>query len=275
MSEPVSNRPPIATAPLSVILRAGPPSDEVDAALARWRKYLCTLERPFEILLLREHPVERVVLPAVDPTGVVREYPHDRVGGVGPALQEALRAARYPLIATCLCDGQYQPHDLNRLLGAIDHVDVVTGFRVWRPVPWWRRSLDAVQSLLARVALGVGLEPRRGWLGSLGWRRRLLARWVFGLRLIDPECPFRLYRRAVFRNIPLQSRGPFVDVEILAKANHLAFLLTEEPVSWVPPETVVPEVPPFRVEASALFRHADFSPVGEFAEAGGPRAPQD
>lgn len=272
MSEPVPNRPPIAAAPLSVILLAGPASAASDAALALWRQYLEALDRPFEILLLREHPIEQVVLPAEDPTGIVREFPHDRIGGVGPALQEALRIARYPLVVTCPCDGQYQPSDLNRLLASIDLVDIVAGFRVWQPVPWWRRGLDAGQSLLARVVLGVGLEPRRGWLGTLGWRRRLLARWVFGLRLLDPECPYRLYRREVFRNIPLQSRGPFVQVEILAKANHLALMLTEEPVTWTPPTTTAPEVPPFRVEASALFRHPDFRAVElqPFAESPAP-----
>src|SRR3712207_7375995 len=46
--------------------------------------------------------------------------------------------------------------------------------------------------------------------------RRWVARWVFGVGLHDPECPFRLARREVVTRFPLQSAGPFALVEMLA-----------------------------------------------------------
>jgi hypothetical protein len=81
--------------------------------------------------------------------------------------------------------------------------------------------LDIVIALASRVVIGVPLMPRVCWLGSEGRGRRWVARWVFGVRVLDPECPFRLARREIFQHLPIQSSGPFVQVEMLAKANHL------------------------------------------------------
>jgi hypothetical protein len=67
--------------------------------------------------------------------------------------------------------------------------------------------------VLGRIIIGVSLEPTICWLGSVGWGRRWLARWVFGVRLRDPECPFRLARRTIFQRMPLQSRGSFVQIK--------------------------------------------------------------
>jgi hypothetical protein len=55
-----------------------------------------------------------------------------------------------------------------------------------------------------------------------------LARVLFGVRQHDITCPFRLHRRDIFARIPLQSDGPFVHVEILAKANFLGLVMGEE-----------------------------------------------
>ena len=53
--------------------------------------------------------------------------------------------------------------------------------------------------------------------------------------------------------IVLQSRGPFALVELLAKANHLELIMTEEPVAWTPPLTGWPASAGFAEEARALF----------------------
>ena len=45
----------------------------------------------------------------------------------------------------------------------------------------------------------------------------------------------RLARREIFQHIPLQSKGSFAQIEMLAKANHLTCLIADEPVTWTPP----------------------------------------
>ena len=67
------------------------------------------------------------------------------------------------------------------------------------------RGLAAVLRGFIRVLFGLSLPPRLCWLGVSGWGRRWLARWLFGVRVQDPECAFRLFRRSIFRRIPIQT----------------------------------------------------------------------
>src|SRR5206468_12751574 len=118
---------------------------------------------------------------------------HARPEGIGAVLRTGLAAARLPLFFYAECSSAYQPADLGGLLEAIDKVDLVSGYRVWsrQRRPW---SRHAYQGLL---------------------------RFVYGLRLTDVDCVFKLFRRSIFARIPIQSDGPFVHAEVLAKANFL------------------------------------------------------
>src|SRR5204863_8327961 len=125
--------------------------------------------------------------------------------------------------------------EFKRLLDKIDKVDLVTGYRLWLPVPPLLRVLGRIYRGFVRVVFGIPLEPLPAWLGDHGQRKRWLARWVFGVRVHDVECAFRLFRRSVLARMPIQSHGPFAQVEILAKANFLGCWMFEVPVSYQPP----------------------------------------
>jgi hypothetical protein len=167
------------------------------------------------------------------------------------------------------------------LLDAIDRVDLVTGCRAGR-APWWWRGLAALLRGVIRVLFGLTLPPRLCWLGASGWGRRWLARWVFGVRVQDPECAFRLFRRSVFRRLPIQTDGDFAQVEILAKANFLGHLLDEVQVSHRPAGAGdrLAAGPPQHLwrDVRRLFTAADFGPVTlppeEVAPAAEPTAEQ-
>lgn len=237
MPEPTP-RTPIATAPLSVVLTAWNNAADLDDVLRGWRAALETLKRPFEIVLVDDGSTDATLAQA---SAIAQDHPWLRLvlseahSGVGVALRRGIEAATHPLVVTAPADKQFSPADLPRLLETIDQVDIVTGYRVWRPVPRWLRLSDGLKRFMCRLLLGSAPDPRDCWLGWSGWRRRFLARWIFGVRVQDPECPFRLYRREIFQRIPLQSRGSAVQLEILAKANHLERIMAEAPVSWLPP----------------------------------------
>jgi hypothetical protein len=258
MSEPTS-RPPIASAPLSVILFAQAHSSEQTDALAIWQRFLESLKRPHEILLVQENgPVPTPSEAALEAPSHVRTFTYDRATGCRDAVSAALAAAQYPLLAFSTCDQQYQPQDLEPMLKMIDNVDLVVGYRMGGKAPQWRLVLDTFNLLFCRIVLGIPLEPRRSWLGSAGWGRRGVARWIYGVRVQDPECPFRLARREIFTRWPIQSRGPFLQVEVLAKANHLTCLMAEEGVSWTPPDVPMEDAITFGQDAWAIFGAPDF-----------------
>src|SRR5207248_6099704 len=105
------------------------------------------------------------------------------------------------------CSNSYEPSDLARLLEVIDKVDLVSGCRVGR----FARERTSVWSQYAY----------RGFL-----------RLLFGLRLKDVDCSFKLFRRSMFARIPIQSDGPFVHAEIRAKANFLGCIMSGVPVRY-------------------------------------------
>src|ERR1043166_7214167 len=104
MSEPAP-RPPIATAPISVLLFAHALSTETADALRAWRQYLDTLNRAYEILLIQETRPEVEPVPADDAgPQATRVFRYDRATGFRDALNEAIRAAQHPLLAFCTAD---------------------------------------------------------------------------------------------------------------------------------------------------------------------------
>lgn len=249
---------PLASAPLSVLLIAQNCwADDVEEAGAGWLEYLRGLGRGFEVILLDDGANAAATDRLAERFLEIRVVHHSRAQGLGRSLREGLALAQHPLVFYSLCNKQYCPADLSKLLEQIVNVQVVTGRRVSGRAPWWLRFADLGQRVFCRVVFGLPLERRLGWLGWKAARHRLLARWLFGLRFHDPESMFCLLRREIFTRIPIQSRGSFAPVEILAKANFLAASGMEVPVSFAPAR---PE-PSFFQEALRLFQEPDFGPA--------------
>jgi hypothetical protein len=260
MSEP--NQGPASAPPaLSVILFAEALSTQTADALAAWKGYLDGRRAAYEILLIQETRPE--VPPSADEPARpdIRCFAYDRASGFRAALNDAVAATQHPWVVFCPCDLQYQPGDLDgmlKVMAAEEQVDLVVGYRKGGQAPPWRVFLDTALGVFCRVILGVPIEPRVCWLGSAGWGRRWVARWIFGLRVLDPECPFRIIRRALLARFPIQSGGPFAQVEMLAKANHLSGMMTQEPVTWTAPATPASAAISFGDDAWRVFRTPDF-----------------
>jgi glycosyltransferase involved in cell wall biosynthesis len=240
MSDPFE-RSPIAQAPLSVLFPAHNREACLEKVLANWMVYLDSLRREYEVLLVddgsTDHTAELAAALAAK-WSRLQLLRHPSRQGIGAALRTGLGAARFPLLFYAECSTAYQPADLSRLLEAIDKVDMASGQRVW-------------QSGRQRFS----------------WRQyayRGLLRFVFGLRLRDVDCAFKLFRRSIFARIPIQSDSSFVHAEILAKANFLTCIMTEVPVRYQPsraPDAQVSPVAAWRADASRVFFHPDFGPT--------------
>jgi len=247
-----------------VVLLARNEQDHIVEVVDNWLARLDKLGRDHEILLVDDGSSDRtgsLAAGLASRHAQVKVLSHPTERGVGAALQTALAAARHPLLFYAPCDRQFQPAELRRLLAEIDKVHLVSGYRAGQPVPGGLRRLGRVYRLLVRLLLGMALEPQPGWLG---WREnayRGVARLLFGVRLADVNCPFRLFRRSIFSRIPIQSQGPFVHVEILAKANFLGCYMTDEvPLAHRPRAEERPRKAIWG-DASRVFFHPSFGPV--------------
>jgi glycosyltransferase involved in cell wall biosynthesis len=138
----------------------------------------------------------------------VRVIHHPTNLGYAEALKNGFTGARCKLVFYTDSDLQFDVREVKNLLPAIEDYDIVSGFRIYRYDP------------LSRL--------------MLSWGYNLVARIIFRLRVRDIDCAFKLFRREVFDVIEIKSKKFFVDTEILAKARHHGFRMTEIGVRHYP-----------------------------------------
>ncbi len=138
----------------------------------------------------------------------VRVIHHLHNRGYGAALQSGFKAATKQWVFYTDGDGQFDIAELPGLLKFTDKYDVVTCYR-----------LNRQDSLFRKL---------NGW----GWST--LTCLMFGLRIKDIDCAFKLYRREIFDNIEMHSQGALIDAEILARAKRAGYTMVQMPVHHYP-----------------------------------------
>lgn len=239
-NESTPNLRPIADAAVSVILLAHNDAAHAENVLEGWCKQFEQMQRTFEIIVVDDGSSDAtasIVTRIAQNRPNVKLLRHEQAEGDGVALRTGFAAVKHPLLFYSTCDRQYLPVDFHLLFADLDKVHIVSGFRRWQPVPRPLRVLGRTWQIALRVLFNVQSELLPGWLGLWQHVYAKFMRIVFGLRLRDERCLFRLFRRAIFERIPIQSHGRFVHDEILAKANFLDALMTEVPIQYRPPSS--------------------------------------
>lgn len=135
----------------------------------------------------------------------VRIVQHEANRGYGAALRSGFSAARKELIFYTDGDAQYDPMDLRALWPAMTpNVDLVNGYKTSRSDP------------LHRVVLGRAYHHA--------------VKLLFGLKLRDVDCDFRLLRRAVFDRVTLHEDSGSICLEMMKKIQDAGFRIVEVPV---------------------------------------------
>lgn len=136
---------------------------------------------------------------------VVHNRPNQGYGG---ALRAGLTSATREYVFYTDGDGQFDIGEIERLIPLLERYDIISAYRVNRQEGWLRR------------------------INAAGWT--LLMRLVFGLRLRDIDCAFKIYPRRLFEACELKSRGALIDAEILARAQRLGFTIGQVGVHHYP-----------------------------------------
>jgi glycosyltransferase involved in cell wall biosynthesis len=135
----------------------------------------------------------------------VRIVHHPQNRGYGGALRSGFAAATKEWLFYTDGDAQYDPHELRLLVAAMrDDVDMVNGYKIERNDP------------LHRIIIGR--------LYQFGVKK------MFGLRLRDVDCDFRLMRRAILETVRLEANTGVICVELMSKVQYAGFRLAEVPV---------------------------------------------
>lgn len=135
----------------------------------------------------------------------VRIFTHREPLGYGGALRAGFANASKDLIFYTDGDAQYNPQELRLLLPALtDTVDIVNGWKIDRNDP------------LHRIVIGRAYHH--------------FVKFLFGFKLRDVDCDFRLIRREVFDVIDLESDSGTICLELVKKLQDAGFRFAEVPV---------------------------------------------
>jgi hypothetical protein len=67
-----------------------------------------------------------------------------------------------------------------------------------------------------------------------GWLWTRMTGLLFSLHLRDIDCAFKLYKRAIFDDLKMESTGALISTEILARAARKGYRITERGVHHYP-----------------------------------------
>ncbi len=138
----------------------------------------------------------------------VKVVHHPANRGYGAALQSGFKAATKELVFYTDGDGQFDMNEMPVLLPLIKQYDIVSCYR-----------LNRQDNLIRKI---------NAWC----WTK--LVCLLFGLRIRDIDCAFKLYKREIFDNIKLVSSGALIDTEVLARAVCKGYTVTQKGVHHYP-----------------------------------------
>ena len=136
--------------------------------------------------------------------GHVRAVHHPVNRGYGGALKTGFRESRFELVFFADGDNQFDLREISKLLERIDGCDLVVGRRVDRKDPFHRK------------------------LNAHAWN--LLVRILFGLRVKDIDCAFKLIKKRVLDSFVLEADGAMISTELLVRAHEAGFVIEQVPV---------------------------------------------
>jgi len=136
----------------------------------------------------------------------VRIVHHPQNRGYGGALRSGFAAATKDFIFYTDGDAQYDPSEMALLWERAiqDDVDLVNGYKISRSDPWHRIVIGRLYHHTVKR--------------------------LFGLRVRDVDCDFRLMRRRIFDRVRLEKNSGVICLELMKKVHDAGFRIAEVPV---------------------------------------------
>lgn len=180
-------------AKLSLVLPAYNEAENIEAVVDRVLVVLPQVVRDFEIVVVNDG--------SADDSGAIIDRlgaEHPRVKpvhnltnqGYGGALRSGFAATDGDLVMFMDADRQFDISDIAALLPYVGHYDIVAGYRIKRSDPAYRKLFKAIFELNV-------------------WT-------LFGIRIRDVDCAFKIYDGDLLRSLDLTMRGALINTEMLA-----------------------------------------------------------
>ena len=205
----VGTNGPSPTAPgLSVFFPAYNDSGTIASLVITARNSAQRLTNDFEIIVVNDGSGDRTAAIADE---LAETYPEVRVihhqvnRGYGGALRSGFSGARKEFIFYTDGDAQYDPAEMEVLWPKMGPgVDVVNGYKISRSDPLHRIIIGKIYHHTVKL--------------------------LFGLKVRDVDCDFRLIRRNVFDRISLEHNSGVICLELMKKLTDAGCRIEEVPV---------------------------------------------
>ena len=158
----------------------------------------------FEIILVNDGSTDgttEIIDSLTAGSQTVRAVHHETNLGYGAALQSGFRAAAKELVFYTDGDAQFDIAELPQLLPLIKEYDIVSCYRL-------NRRDNLIRKLNA-------------------WCWTKFVCMMFGMKIRDIDCAFKLFKRKIFDDIQMHSTGALIDTEILARAKRKGYTITQ------------------------------------------------
>lgn len=183
----------------------------VEKLLTKAAQFLPTIAYDYEIIVVDDGSSDATTEIA---RNFLRENPkvkiirHETNMGYGAALRTGFDNSEKEYIFFTDGDNQFDIREIVKLLPYIKDFDIVAGFRI-------KRRDNFIRRLNAKCF-------------------NLLVRLLFGLKVKDIDCAFKIFKRDVIGNLKLQSSGAFINAEFLIRATRRGYKIKEIGVSHYP-----------------------------------------
>jgi glycosyltransferase involved in cell wall biosynthesis len=196
---------------VSVCLPCRNEAAHIPGLVARTAAVLGPLVDDFEIIVVDDGSTDGTpdllrAMAAADPR--IRTVRHAQSRGYGAALLSGFGAARCEYVFLTDGDAQFDVAEFPLLVDALDRGDLAVGRRIDRRDPWMRRANGAAWNFLVRR--------------------------LFGLRVRDVDCAFKLIPTRIVQSLPLRASGAVISTELLVLATRAGSRIAEVGVRHLP-----------------------------------------
>lgn len=166
----------------------------------------------YEVIIVDDGSTDRtpdIIAELIEENPNIRVIHHDVNKGYGAAVSSGLKNSKYKYVCFVDSDGQFDLAELKKLIDLIPDNDIVIGYRTIRNDPFYRILNAKLYGLLIRI--------------------------LFGLKVRDINCAFKVFKKDVIDDLYIESDGALVNAEILIKAKKKGYnKIKEIPVSHYP-----------------------------------------
>lgn len=138
----------------------------------------------------------------------IKVISHETNKGYGAALRTGFESCEKDYIFFTDGDNQFDITEISKLLPFVKDYDIVTGFRTKRQDNFIRKINEFSFNRLIRI--------------------------LFGLKVRDLNCAFKIYKKDVIRSFKLHSKLAFINAELLIRAKKKGFSIKETGVTHYP-----------------------------------------